>query len=87
MTNNNTMNGDVRACPCRDTFQSDIDTVVTLLDKASKKKGTANYKVRKNIVGNKVCMSLPILSDPAILREYKCHGNKLDKENDKIVTY
>lgn len=29
----------------------------------------------------------PILSDPAILREYKCHGNKLDKENDKIVTY
>lgn len=86
------MNGDVRACPCRDTFQSDIDTVVTLLDKASKKKGTANYKVRKNIVGNKVSMSLPIisypiLSDPAILREYKCHGNKLDKENDKIVTY
>lgn len=62
MTNNNTMNGDVRACPCRDTFQSDIDTVVTLLDKASKKKGTANYKVRKNIVGNKVSMSLPILS-------------------------
>lgn len=41
-----------------------IDTVVTLLDKALKKKGTANYKVRKNIVGNKVSMSLPILSYP-----------------------